>query len=99
MRYLFLMHDTATVLDLRLSSDLIQPVLEIVACIAILAGADDDPGCVVEQVVHLFQWAASGFGEGKPEEERVGQIADDEQVVEFVTDVGHCNGCYLALSR
>ena len=84
-------------LPLHFLCNLIQPVLQIMAGVAILCCTDNDPRRMFEEVIHLFEWTASSFGEEYPEEDRVGEIADDEEVVVFVADVGHCDGGDLAL--
>lgn len=91
------MHDALGPLDGGLVRDGLEPVLQIVADVAVLAGADDDPRRGFEQVVHFLERAAGRLGEQGPEEQRVGEVADDEEVVEPIADVGHCDGCGLAL--
>ena len=96
---LLLVHDTLCSLHLRLGSNLVQSVLQVVAGVAVLAGADDDPRSVAEEVVHLFERAAGGLRKENPEEDGVGEVADNEQVVELVPDIGHGDRCYLALNK
>jgi hypothetical protein len=73
---LFIVHDTFTSLDLGLVGDLLESVLQVVAGIAVFGGSDDDPRCVGEEVVHLFERATSGLGQEQPEEDGVGEVAD-----------------------
>jgi hypothetical protein len=73
---LFIVHDAFTSLDLGLMGDLLESVLQVVAGIAVFGGSDDDPRCVGEEVVHLFERATSGLGQEQPEEDGVGEVAD-----------------------
>ncbi len=73
---LLIMHDAFTSLDLGLVGDLLESVLQVVAGIAIFRGSDNDPGCVGEQVVHLFERTAGGLREKQPEEDGVGEVAN-----------------------
>jgi hypothetical protein len=50
-----------------------------------------------EQVIHLFQWSSGCLWQKEPEEEGVGEVADDEEVVVFVANIGHGDRCDLAL--
>ncbi len=93
------MQHALTPLHLRLMRDLIQPVLQIMAGITILCRPNDDPRRVFEQVIHLFEGAAGRLREERPEEDGVGEIADDEDVIVFVADVGHGDGGDLSLER
>jgi len=77
--------------------DGLQAVLEVVADVLFLGGADDDPGGVGEEVVHLLERAAGRLGQQEPEEEGVGGVADDEEEVVLVSDVLHRDGGDLAL--
>lgn len=45
--------------------------------------------CVGEEIVHFLQGLACRFGEEQVEEEGVGEVADDEEEVVAVADVGH----------
>lgn len=56
--------------------------------------AGDQERRVCEEVVHLFEGQLGGLREEEVEGEGVGEIADDEQEVVPVPDVGYC-GIYL----
>lgn len=88
------MHDTLRPL---LGRNLMHPILQVVTDICFLAGPDDDPGGLCEEVIHLLKRAAGGLRQDEPEEDGVGEIADDEEEVEFVADVFHGDGGDLAL--
>lgn len=91
------MEYVATPFSLHLGCDLGDSVLQIMARVAVLASTDDDPRCCAEQKVHLFEGPASSLGQDEPEEDGICQVANDENIVELVADVGHRNGCHLAL--
>ena len=62
-------------------------------------GAGDEGGRIVEQIIHIFQVQTFCLGQERPEEERVDQIADDEDDVEFPADGRNGDGCHLADHR
>lgn len=96
MHHLLIVHDTLAPLDLSLVLDFVQSVLQIMARVAVLGRADDDPRRIFEQIVHLFERTARRLREKNPEEDSVGEVANDEEEVEAIADVGHGDGRDLA---
>ena len=86
-------HDSrAALLLIRLDFRLEIPCLIRLADLLLASLSDDDPGCVGEEVVHFLERLAGSLGQQEPEEDGVGEVADDEEVVELVADVGQGDG-------
>lgn len=79
-------------------NDLALDVLQIMRLIAIFALANNEPWRMAEKIIHLLQWSSRRLGQQQPEEYGVGEVADNEEIVVSIPDVGHGNGCDLALS-
>src|SRR5271163_4819675 len=48
-----------------------------------------NPWRVAEEIVHLLQRLTCGLGQQEPEEDCVGEVTDDEEVVVPVSNIGH----------
>src|ERR1700733_2478843 len=48
-----------------------------------------NPWRVAEEIVHLLQWFTCGLRQQEPEEDCIGEVADNEEVVVLVSNVGH----------
>lgn len=64
-------------------------ILRIIGSEGILVMTRDQDGCICEQVVHLLERQSLRLRKEEIEEDCVGEIADDEQIVVFVSHIGH----------
>ena len=54
--------------------------------------SNNNPRRITEEVVHLLERLLCSLGQQEPEEDGVGEVADDEGVVVFVPDIRHGDG-------
>lgn len=80
-------------------NDLVLEMFKVMWLVAVLAVANNDPWRLLEEGVHLLKWSTSSLGQNSPEEERVGQVADDEQNVIFPANIVHGNRSNLTLRK
>src|SRR3954447_13981999 len=55
----------------------------------LLSLSHHNPRRVAEEIIHLLQRLTCGLGQQEPEEDRVGEVADDKEAVVPVSNLGH----------
>lgn len=73
--------DTLVVAGPLCLNNLLLEMFKVTWLVAILAVTNNNPWRLLKERVHLLKWSARSFRQNSPEEEGVGQVADDEQVV------------------
>lgn len=90
------------ILMITLLPNLPRPPLQIrriPGLIALLIMKRHNPRRIRKQIIHLLQWQILGLRQHQVEEQRVGEVADDEDVVVSVGYVLHGHPGYLPDER
>lgn len=73
--------------------------LQVMSHIIFFATSGHDPWRIREHLVHFLERNALSLWKQKPEEERIGEVADDKYEIVTIANVRHCNGRDLADHR
>lgn len=70
---------------------LLNLALQVMGHIVFLATSRHNPWRICEHLVHFLERHALCLWKQKPEEERIGEVADDKHEIESVSNIGHCD--------